>query len=405
MIYKSLLRPLLFALDPESAHHVSLACLRLAASLPLSAPLFRALFDYRSERLATKVAGLTFASPVGLAAGFDKSGRYFPALSQLGFGSIECGSFTAKAQSGNPRPRLFRFPEEGALLNRMGFNNPGAQAAAYIFSRQPPLAESPLKETPLEKPLLKKSLLEEPLREGLKMGKMEKLKIGSRKKRPGQYRKLRGINIGKSQAASLDEATEVVEDYLVSLRLLAPYADWLTLNVSSPNTPGLRELQTRQRLSELLQAAQAELGGRLPLFVKIAPDLKDRELEQLLELLLERGVAGVIVANTSLDRSSLPKAVKVAGGLSGRPLRTRCNELIARCYRYSGGRLAIVGVGGIDSGEAALEKLALGASLLQLYTGLIFEGPALPSRINRYLDHFLKRENCSLSDLIGSASR
>ncbi len=400
MVYKRLLRPLLFALDPERAHAFSLVSLRLALSLPLFAPLLRASFNYSSRRLNIEVAGLPFASPVGLAAGFDKSGRFFPALSQIGFGAIECGSFTAHSQAGNRPPRLFRFPAEGALVNRMGFNNPGAEEVAHIFSRQD---------------FTPKQLSQR----GFRPFHRSRKEVFSQKKfslslpmRSGKFQALRGINIGKSKAADLDRA---IEDYLFSLRLLVPYADWLTLNVSSPNTPGLRKLQFGQRLSELVGAVQAELSPtkadkkpalkKPPLFVKIAPDLKDRELEQVLDILSAKEVAGIIVGNSSLDKSAIPAAAALEGGLSGRPLRSRSNLLIEKCYRLVGNQLAIVGVGGIDSGEAALEKISLGASLIQLYSGLVFEGPTLPARINRFLDRFLERENCSLQDLIGSKIR
>ncbi|MEQ9364218.1 MAG: quinone-dependent dihydroorotate dehydrogenase [Leptospirales bacterium] len=357
--YQRLAKPALFRLDPEFAHHLVAAAVKHSATFPGAGVLTRKLLAYDSPRLENRVCGVRFSNPVGMAAGFDKTGELYPFLSRMGFGFVECGTFTALAQPGNPRPRLFRFPAERALVNRMGFNNPGSAEAALTLARQKTFAP-------------------------------------------------RGINIGKSKVTELEQATE---DYLRSLERLEIFADYVAVNISSPNTPGLRKLQGKQYLGELLGALLDRLrtlgAGRVtpptPLFVKVAPDLADGELETIIETLLEVGCGGIIVSNTTINKSAVPGALeqKLDGGLSGPAIRERSTALVDLCYRTAGDRLAIIGVGGVDSGRDALEKILAGASLVQVYTGYVFEGPGLPSAINLYLDRVLERSGLALPDLIG----
>jgi dihydroorotate dehydrogenase len=310
-----------------------------------------------SERLRSRVLGIEFPNPVGLAAGFDKSGELYPFFSRMGFGFVECGTFTAKAQAGNPRPRLFRFPAERALVNRMGFNNPGAHAAAATLG-------------------------------------------GQRRPVP------RGISIGKSKATPLHEAAS---DHRESLRELTGCADFVVLNVSSPNTPGLRTLQEREPLAELLADArraideEARRGGtkRPPLFLKLAPDLAPGELEEAVDVALHAAIDGLVLCNTTLRKDAVPGARDVEGGLSGAPLRERSTELVRLAFRAARGRLPIIGVGGIFTGEDALEKIRAGASLVQIYTGYVYGGPGVPRAINRFLDRRLRRDDARLADWIG----
>ena len=355
MIYETIIRPFLFLSHPETAHHLFLSFLE-----SVSKSNFRFLFQYaglqyHSSRLQNSLEGIDFPNPIGLAAGFDKSGKSYPSLSELGFGFIECGTFTSLPQQGNPKPRLFRIPEREALINRMGFNNPGAQNAARFFSQQQKVLP-------------------------------------------------RGINIGKSKLKPFSQAAE---DYLDSLKKLAPFADYVTINVSSPNTPHLRQLQKKKELLSLLRPIQKNLKlratsskGHLPLFVKIAPDLSLNELDDILDVLVEVDASGIIISNTSTDHHSIPKEQRDKGGLSGPPIRQKSTELIRHCYK-AGTQLLIIGVGGISSGESALAKILAGASLIQIYTGYIYRGPYLPVKICRYLDRFLEKNDCTLKDIIG----
>ncbi|MCR9142276.1 MAG: quinone-dependent dihydroorotate dehydrogenase [bacterium] len=355
-LYHRLAKPFLFRLDAEFAHHLVAAGVKHSATLPGAGLLMRRLLAYDSPRLANRVCGVRFPNPVGMAAGFDKTGELYPFLSRMGFGFVECGTFTAIAQPGNPRPRLFRYPAERALVNRMGFNNPGSTEAAEILARQKPLAP-------------------------------------------------RGINIGKSKVTELEQATE---DYLRSVERLEIFADYVAVNISSPNTPGLRKLQGKKYLGELLGALLDRLrtlgAGRVtpptPLFVKVAPDLSEKELEAILETLVTVGCSGIIISNTTIDKSAVPGA-ETEGGLSGPAVRERSTKLVEFCHRTAGDRLAIIGVGGVNSGRDALDKILAGASLVQVYTGYVFEGPGLPGAINRYLDAVLERSGLSLSELIG----
>lgn len=331
-LYEKWARPLLFRQDSETAHERGVSAMALLGGLP---PLRRALEAWHrlpEDRFRSVEAfGLKFPNAVGLAAGFDKNARAWPAAAALGFGHVEIGTVTALAQPGNPQPRMFRYPKAEAVINRMGFNNQGAEAVAARLAKQPPRG---------------KRLI--PL----------------------------GINLGKSKVTALDEA---VGDYLRSFALLADHADYLVLNVSSPNTPGLRELQDASRLRELLgavSAANRERGAdRRPLLLKIAPDLTYPQIDEVLTVIETYGFDGIIATNTTLARPGALAAANETGGLSGAPLRGRSTQIINYIARRTRGRLPIIGVGGITDGESAGEKLDAGATLVQVYTGMIYRGP------------------------------
>src|SRR5437870_3880825 len=324
--YELFVRPLLFSLDAETAHHVTMRLLGRASHLNIASCALR-LFQPTSK--PTTLFGLTFPNPIGLAAGLDKNGIALPAWAALGFGFIEIGTVTAKAQPGNPTPRIFRLPGQQALINRLGFNNDGADAIAERLGR------------------LRRS------------GRWPVVPIG--------------INIGKSRATPLEQATD---DYLYSFRLLRDFADYIALNVSSPNTPGLRELQEPQRLSELLHAIGNQPGtAAKPVLVKIAPDLSPTELEVIIATCEENNVAGIIATNTTLDHSSIPPALDEEGGLSGAPLREKSTALVREIAKRSG--IPVIASGGISDAESAQEKFQAGAKLIQLYTGFVYRGPRL----------------------------
>ncbi|HEX4706433.1 MAG TPA: quinone-dependent dihydroorotate dehydrogenase [Candidatus Udaeobacter sp.] len=324
--YERFIRPLLFALDAEAAHHFTIALLEQASRVDLA---LRVLRTFRPAPQPKTLFGLTFPNPIGLAAGLDKNGVALPAWAALGFGFIEIGTVTAKPQPGNPKPRIFRLPEQRALINRLGFNNDGADAVA------------------------------------------ERLRgLRARKRWPAVPV---GINIGKSRTTPL---TEAVDDYLYSFRLLRDAADYITLNVSSPNTPGLRELQEPARLSELLHALRTDPGAAgKPLLVKISPDLSPAELEAIISVCEENSVAGIIATNTTLDHSPVPPQLDEPGGLSGAPLREGSTALVREIATRSA--IPVIASGGVCDAESAREKFQAGAQLIQLYTGLVYRGPAL----------------------------
>ena len=339
--YRQLLRPLLFSLDAETAHHVAMRALRLSSDWRFPLPWLRAAAGtVPMNSPARTVFGVRFPNPIGLAAGFDKDGVALAAWEALGFGFVEAGTLTAKAQPGNPKPRMFRVPERRALINRLGFNNGGADAAAARFAR---------------------------LRAG---GRWPTVPVG--------------INLGKSKVTPLEEAAS---DYVYSLEKLHPYGDYFVLNVSSPNTPGLRSLQGRDELEALLRAVQARnrsLSTPRPMLVKIAPDLEFSQIEEILELAGQHQLAGIVATNTTIDHSSLPpSAPKQQGGLSGVPLRERSTAIV----RFLAGRtsLPIIAVGGVSNALSAREKLDAGAALVQIYTGFVYGGPTLIPEICREL--------------------
>lgn len=324
-----LVRDVLFRFDAERVHAATLQLLRWVGEIPPAMRLLRALFEVNDPRLAVEVFGLRFKNPVGLAAGYDKDGIAIRGLSCLGFGHIEVGTVTLRAQVGNPRPRLYRVPEARALINSMGFPNAGVDA----------------------------------------------LRV------PRGITRI-GINIGKNKDTPLEDAAA---EYCALVERVHSYADYIALNVSSPNTPGLRALQARAHSETLLRAVMAtrnRLTPRVPLLVKISPDLTDAELDALLDVLMECGVDGVIATNTTVERAAVPRYAKVSGGLSGAPLRARATEVIRYIAAHTRGALPIIGVGGIASAQDALEKLEAGASLVQVYTGLVYAGPALVRNIN-----------------------
>ena len=328
--YHDIVRPLLFSIDPERAHHLVLGSLQSADRLPGLLPLLR---NFRPPNKPTTVFGLQFPNPIGLAAGFDKNGVALPAWAALGFGFVEIGTVTAKPQPGNPKPRIFRYRNEEALINRLGFNNDGAETIAKRL---------------------------EALR---RRGRRPEFPVG--------------INIGKSRVTPIEQAAE---DYRYSFRLLHDSADYVALNVSSPNTPGLRTLQEQGALEELLGGMQKENAtARKPILVKIAPDLSVLELEQILIACERNGVAGIIATNTTLDHSRIPKALDQAGGLSGEPVRAKSTEFVRLITARS--RLPVIAVGGIFSVEDVREKMEAGAVLVQVYTGYIYRGPGLLKEI------------------------
>lgn len=324
--YERFVRPLLFSIDPETAHLFAIACLRAGSTFD---PALRALRRFRPEPKPRTVFGVNFPNPIGLAAGLDKNGVALPAWDALGFGFIEIGTVTAKAQPGNPKPRIFRFADQNGLINRLGFNNHGADVIAQ---------------------------------------RLDKLK------RSGRWPAVPvGINIGKSMSTPLNEASE---DYLYSFQRLREFADYIVLNVSSPNTPGLRELQGPDALGDLLrEIEQKNVVTRKPIVVKISPDLAPKELAQIVATCEANRVAAIIGTNTTLDHSSIPTAHDQKGGLSGAPLREKSTGLVRAIAARS--KIAIIASGGISDGASAREKFEAGAQLIQVYTGLIYRGPGL----------------------------
>jgi dihydroorotate dehydrogenase len=336
---------LLQALDPERAHDLAVNSLELGLYPRTTLP--------DDPRLAQDVWGLHFENPVGMAAGFDKDARVAEALLGTGFGFVEVGTLTPGPQAGNPRPRIFRSMRDRAVINRLGFNNQGHAAALERLRSRP--------------------------------------------------RGLVGVNVGAGR-----DADDRIADYVSGVERFAAVADYLTVNISSPNTPGLRDLQAPHALDALLmrvEAARKALPGRSPpLLLKLAPDLDDQDLPEIVRIALAHGVDGLIVSNTTLARDGLNEASFAAetGGLSGRPLFLRSTRMLARVYTLTGGKLPLIGVGGIDSGATALTKIEAGASLLQLYTGLVFEGPSLIGRIKQALVQAIEQASAtSLAPLTG----
>lgn len=353
-------RSLLFRLDPETAHQLTLRAIQLAGDFPLSNWLLRQIF--RAPSKPVRAFGLTFKNPVGLAAGYDKDALAIGGLSTLGFGHLELGTVTPRPQPGNPQPRVFRLPEDEAVINRMGFPSQGSE----FVQRQ----------------------LNPSLRSGA-LAKFVRLVSSSRKKTPGVIKKgdvVLGINLGKNKDTPNEAA---VLDYLQLLQCFAPYADYLAINISSPNTVGLRQLQGRAALEGLLtqlhtqrQFEEQRLEKRLPLLVKLAPDLSEQELTDAIDVILATRMDGVIVTNTTLAREGLNSRHRgESGGLSGSPLRLQSEAVLCQVVKLVNGKIPIVSVGGIMNPADAKRRLELGATLIQLYTGLIYQGPGLVKKI------------------------
>jgi dihydroorotate dehydrogenase len=345
-MYGLLFREFLARLDPERAHHLAFAVIR---ALPIVGPILRAV-TRPDPGLVVRTLGIEFPSPFGVAAGFDKDARGIRGLGLLGFGHVEIGTVTALAQPGNPRPRLFRLIPDRAVVNRMGFNNVGADAV---------------------------------------VGRLRS--AGLRRNRP-----VIGVNIGKSRAVQVDRA---IADYLQSTRLLAPHADYLVVNVSSPNTPGLRGLQELDKLAPLLEAVRDAAGGT-PVLVKIAPDLSDDEVRRIAALVVRLGLDGIVATNTTLSRVGLrtePEVVAAAGdgGLSGSPLAGRSLELLRILRTEVPPGMCIISVGGVETGADVVERLAAGATLVQGYTGFLYRGPGWALEVNRHLGCERRRRRSS----------
>ena len=348
-----LARPFLFGLDAETAHGLGLKALDLAYRTGTTPLVARPITP-----MPTKVMGLTFPNPVGLAAGMDKNGAHIDALFALGFGFVEIGTVTPRPQPGNPKPRMFRLPQYQAVINRLGFNNEGVDALVRNVEAA------------------------------------------------RRDRGLLGINIGKNKDTANERAAS---DYLYCLERVYPLADYVTVNISSPNTPGLRALQTKAALEELLgRLAQARdslpAEGRVPMFLKVAPDLEDGEVEAIVETVVANGLHGIIVSNTTITRPSLAsKHAGEAGGLSGAPLTQLSTQMLGLFHHAAAGRVALIGAGGIGSGEDAYAKLRAGASAVQLYSAMVYGGPGLVTRIKRDLAACLRRDGfASVAAAVGA---
>lgn len=336
-MYKLFIRPLLFLFPSEKAHYIALRLLKFTLKLPLVKNIFRSLYQSKRQDLSKEVFGLTFKNPVGLAAGFDKNAAYYNELSHLGFGFIEVGTVTPKPQDGNPKPRLFRLVKDEALINRMGFNNDGLEAMIqHLKNRQTDL--------------------------------------------------IIGGNIGKNKVTPNENA---IDDYVISFKALHPYVDYFVVNVSSPNTPNLRELQDKEPLTKLLNTLRTinETFDRpKPILLKIAPDLTESQLDDIIEIVQSIGIDGIVATNTTISRDGLKTSKTTIdgignGGLSGKPVKTRSTEVIRYIANKTAGQLPIIAVGGIFTAADAQEKLAAGASLVQVYSGFIYEGPGMVKKI------------------------
>jgi dihydroorotate dehydrogenase len=322
-------------MDPEKAHYITMWCLMTFLKVPGAKSLMKVLLAYHKKPLARQVAGIHFSNPVGLAAGFDKNGLYLDAMATLGFSHIEVGTITPRPQPGNPKPRLFRLVRSRALINRMGFNNDGVDVLARRLSKKRP--------------------------EGL----------------------IVGANIGKNKDTPLEEATS---DYLISFKKLYSLVDYFTVNVSSPNTPGLRSLQEKEPLTNLLSTLQFNNPDARPVFLKIAPDLTEHQLDEIIEIVLDTKLAGVIATNTTITRNNLVEtAAEIesigAGGLSGKPVVDMSVAVVRYLKEKGAGKFSIIGVGGIEDIRSAQKHFDAGADLIQVYSGLIYTGPALVKKI------------------------
>ncbi len=332
-------------MDAETAHNAAFSILKAVRCVPGAKPFLSALYSFQHPALESNLLSLKFQNPVGLAAGFDKNAELLDLFASFGFGFLEVGTITAKAQPGNPAPRIFRLKKDQALINRLGFNNLGADA----------------------------------IKNKLETARLSLVPVG--------------INIGKSKVTELEKSGE---DYIFSFERLYPFASYFTINVSSPNTPGLRDLQ--HQLSPLLSALKKrnlELAGSSrvkPIFVKVAPDLELADLDRICENCIENGVAGIIATNTTLSRDGLKETLNQSGGLSGKPLAEKSTVILRHLYKTAGKKLVLIGVGGIFSAEDAYRKIKAGASLVQVYTGWIYRGPSLTKEINKGLVTLLARD-------------
>ena len=333
-MYKVFIKPILFLFDPEWVHHTVFSTLKLIHRIPGMGNLIMGFYQVKDQRLERKLFGLTFPNPVGLAAGFDKDAKLYKELSNFGFGFIEIGTLTPKPQPGNPKKRLFRLPEDGGLINRMGFNNEGVEAAIERLKRN----------------------------KGI----------------------LIGGNIGKNKLTPNEEA---VSDYVQCFEALFPHVDYFVVNVSSPNTPNLRALQDKEPLTHLLQTLKDLNHSKSkpkPILLKIAPDLTEEQLVDIIDIITSVKIDGVIATNTTLSREGLhSKNKSEMGGLSGKPVTKKSTEVIRFLHKKSKNAFPIIGVGGIHSPKDAIEKLEAGASLVQLYTGFVYEGPGVVKKINK----------------------
>ncbi|MEF2965512.1 quinone-dependent dihydroorotate dehydrogenase [Paenibacillus sp. M1] len=364
MLYRNLGKPVFFKLDPEKAHHLVIGGLHTAAKVPGLVPLMSGMYGIpKVPEMSTELFGVTFPSPVGLAAGLDKNAEAVDGFSAIGFGFMEVGTVTPKAQPGNELPRLFRLPPDEALVNRMGFNNRGAEEMsrrlAALKSRPIPVA----------------------------------------------------VNIGKNKVTPNEEAHL---DYQKCISVLYPYADFFVVNISSPNTPDLRNLQHGSELSNLLAAVKEEMNAQArrhgkdkAVLVKIAPDVSFEELEYMVDTIQKGGVSGLIATNTTISREGLTHAnAKETGGLSGKPLQRRSTEIISRVYRQTGGQLPIIGSGGIFTADDAYGKIRAGASLVEIYTALIYEGPEINRKLHSGLRELLKKDGFAhISEAVGADHR
>ena len=363
VLYRNLLKPVFFKMDPETAHHWTIGGLSSIGNIPGGMGLLDMMYGVQeAPELSMDLWGIRFPHPIGLAAGLDKNGQAVRAFSSIGFGFIEVGTVTPKAQPGNELPRLFRLPQDEALINRMGFNNLGAEYLA-------------------------KQLV------GIQKLKQKRIPVA--------------INIGKNKLTSNEAA---MDDYMACIRILYPYGDFFVVNISSPNTPDLRKLQHGDELRQLLHAVTQEMDVQkekyqraLPILVKIAPDLGDEELEQVVETLSASRISGIIATNTTLSRDGLThRNLQETGGMSGKPLAKRSTEVIHSIYKLTGGRMPIIGVGGVFTAEDAYEKIRAGASLVEIYTALIYKGPGVIQEITNGLSQLLRKDGLThISEAVG----
>lgn len=364
MLYKTLVRPVLFLKDPEKTHEQALT---LLSYLGPAEGILERCFVIEDSRLQVQLGPLTFRNPVGLAGGFDKNGVAIKSWPAFGFGFIEVGAVTAQGQPGNPKPRLFRLPEDEALINRLGFNNDGATAM--------------------------------------------KARLSAIQSNGGRPKIPLGINIGRTKVV---ETKDAAKDFLFTFETLFSHGDFFTINVSSPNTPQLRDLQEKKLLEDLLAAIQeknrdlaAKTGTQLkPVLVKVAPDMEFSQLDEIIEVAQSKRLAGIIATNaTAFLRDSLMSKVNEPGGLSGKPLRDRATSFVRHIYKATSGRLPIIGVGGIFNAADAYEKITAGATAVQILTGFVYEGPGAVKRINRGLLRLIDRDGFkSLTQAVGSAA-